>query len=109
MTTHELLRTDFPVPFSEIEEALEHSGHWEGELVHATKAGALRTVNSPGAFLKQENAQPVILEINPDISERKQAEETLRPLSAYLFPLRAQPRPPTPRAFHTSTATTLPP
>jgi len=107
MTTHELLRTDFPVPFSEIEEALEHSGHWEGELVHATKAGALRTVNSRWALLKQENAQPVILEINRDISERKQAEETLRRLSAYLMTLQDEERRRIARELHDSTGQKL--
>jgi signal transduction histidine kinase len=58
-------------------------------------------------LLKQENAQPVILEINRDISERKQAEETLRRLSAYLMTLQDEERRRIARELHDSTGQKL--
>jgi two-component system, chemotaxis family, CheB/CheR fusion protein len=106
-TTHQLLRTQFPKPFSEIEEDLRRSGHWEGELVHATKMGATRIVNSRWALLEQNNAEPVILEINTDISDRKRSEETLRRLSAYLMTLQDEERRRIARELHDSTGQKL--
>ena len=106
-TTHQLLRTQFPKPFSEIEEDLRRNGHWEGELVQATKTGATRIVNSRWALLEQNNAEPVILEINTDISDRKRSEETLRRLSAYLMTLQDEERRRIARELHDSTGQKL--
>jgi two-component system CheB/CheR fusion protein len=106
-TTHQLLSTQFPIPFSEIEEELKRNGRWEGELVHATKMGATRIVNSRWALLEQNDAEPVILEINRDISDQKQSEETLRRLSAYLMTLQDEERRRIARELHDSTGQKL--
>jgi PAS domain S-box-containing protein len=106
-TTHSLLRTEFPKPLREIENDLLRAGHWEGELVHTTKAGERRFVNCRWALLKQENADPVVMEINTDISDRKQSEETLRRLSAYLMTLQDEERRRIARELHDSTGQKL--
>ena len=43
---HELLRDPLPVRSQEVEAALEHSGHWDGELIHTRRDGTRITVDS---------------------------------------------------------------
>jgi PAS domain S-box-containing protein len=106
-TTHDLLHTKFPRTFQDVEDELRRTGRWEGELVHTTKSGERRTVSSRWALMQQRDAEPVILEINSDISERKQSEETLRRLSAYLMTLQDEERRRIARELHDSTGQKL--
>jgi len=76
---HTLLQTVFPEPLAAIQEALLHYGRWEGELVHTTRAGTRLVVASRWAVQREAMGQPIaILEINTDITERKQAEAALQ-------------------------------
>jgi PAS domain S-box-containing protein len=74
--SHELLRAKLPQPMETIHSALIRDGHWEGELVHFRKDGRPISVASQWVVHIGENGQPAaILEINNDITERKQAED----------------------------------
>jgi two-component system, chemotaxis family, CheB/CheR fusion protein len=106
-SAQQLLHTEFPTSFQKIEEELKRDGHWEGELIHTTKAGDRRIVNSRWAFLQQSNADPVILEITTDISDQKQSQESLRRLSAYLMTLQDEERRRIARELHDSTGQKL--
>lgn len=76
---HTLLQTRYPKPREEIQAALIERGSWEGELQHQSSVGTWITVASRWAVRAGDDGQPVgILEINRDISMRKQAEEELR-------------------------------
>ena len=103
---HHLLKTQFPRPLKEMEEELHRTGHWQGQLVHQHRDGRQLFVNSRWAFLEQ-NGQDVILEINTDISARKQSEDSLRQLSAYLMTLQDQERRRIARELHDSTGQKL--
>jgi two-component system CheB/CheR fusion protein len=76
---HELLKTEFPQPIEEINATLQQHGQWEGELVHTGRGGnrivvvSLWVLHRPG-----ENRPPVVLQVNNDITARRQAEEALR-------------------------------
>jgi PAS domain S-box-containing protein len=77
--THILLHTIFPVPLDEIKAVLMRAGRWEGELVHSRRDGTRITVASRWSLERDAAGQPVgTLEINNDISERKEAEKALQ-------------------------------
>jgi PAS domain S-box-containing protein len=76
---HELLATVFPVPLAEIERAVRHNGHWQGELIHRCRDGSVVVVASHWALYEDQNgAAPIVIEINNDITAQKQVEATLR-------------------------------
>ena len=77
--SHELLKTEFPVPRAQIQAQLEKTGQWQGELVHTTAAGE-RIVVASHLILhrRQPNESAVILEVDSDISARRLAEDALR-------------------------------
>ena len=77
--SHTLLKTEFPQPPEEIQEALFKQGYWSGELVHSRRDGSRVFVKSGWTLQRDETGMPLaFLEINQDITERKQAEAALR-------------------------------
>jgi PAS domain S-box-containing protein len=77
--THDLLKTRFPQPLEQIDEQLKQTGQWSGELIHCTKDGRQIVVQSRWqAKLDDQGNVKEILESNVDITENKQAEESLR-------------------------------
>ena len=83
--THELLQTTFPGPFDQINAMLLRTGRWEGELIHTKRDGTRVVVASRWSLRRDEHGAPAaILEINRDVTERKQAEEEIRKLNEEL-------------------------
>jgi len=73
---HELLKTGFPGSIEEQDEAFRRDGQWQGELTHITKNGTRLTVASRWILHRRHpDLPPVILEVNSDITARRQAEE----------------------------------
>jgi PAS domain S-box-containing protein len=83
--THSLLQTRFPVSRETVDVLLATGEQWEGELVHTCKDGRQVVVESRqrsyrvgtdlAPTLRNSHNQPTaILEINRDITERKQRE-----------------------------------
>lgn len=76
---HELLRTEFPPNIEEIDEKFLHDGYWKGELLDTKRDGTQIRVSSRWTLQTDDEGEPLAtLEINSDITERKQAEEDLR-------------------------------
>ncbi|MBD2199247.1 MULTISPECIES: PAS domain S-box protein [Calothrix] len=72
---HGLLQSQLPQPQAEIEAELLAKGYWEGELTHFSRHGRAIIVASRWVLQKDNAGNPVkILEINNDITERKQAQ-----------------------------------
>jgi PAS domain S-box-containing protein len=104
---YEFLRTEFPKSLREIEADLIRTGRWEGELIHSTSSGERKIVNSRWALLKQSETSGIILEINNDITQRKQSEEELRQLSGHLMRVQDEERRRLARELHDSTGQKL--
>lgn len=78
-TSHLLLQAKYSEPLKDIQAALEKSGHWEGEVVHQRKDGAELQIATQWVLHTDDKQRPrAVLEVNTDISARKQAERSLR-------------------------------
>ncbi|MGI2904507.1 PAS domain S-box protein [Tolypothrix sp. VBCCA 56010] len=82
---HSFIKKTFPKPKQEIIADLLQQGNWEGEVEHLTREGRLITVQSRWTLQRDISGQPcAVLEINTDITARKQAEVALRQLNQEL-------------------------
>ncbi|WP_293146890.1 MULTISPECIES: PAS domain S-box protein [unclassified Microcoleus] len=76
---HSLFKTQFPQPLAEIKAELFETGYWEGELIHCTRDKHQITVSSRWVVQKDDAGRPIkILEINHDVTPKKQAELVLQ-------------------------------
>jgi PAS domain S-box-containing protein len=76
---HGLLRTELSLGNSRTDEILWHQGRWDGELQHTRSDGTKVLVESRQVLVRDSAGAPSgILEINRDITGRKQAEEDLQ-------------------------------
>ncbi|NER23098.1 MAG: PAS domain S-box protein [Symploca sp. SIO1C2] len=74
-----LLKTELPLASKAIRHVLFQDGYWNGELVHSRRDGTRVSVASGWTLQRDEKGQPIAyLEINQDITQRKQAEAALR-------------------------------
>ena len=73
-SSHDLLQTKFPAEFSEVYSQLQNEHYWSGELRHICKGGREVIVDSRMQLLDDGT----VLEVNRDITERKQLEAAIR-------------------------------
>jgi PAS domain S-box-containing protein len=74
--THDLLQTRFPESRQVLDQLLATGEQWEGELLHTCKDGSTVIVESRQVLTRTLQDQPLaILEINRDITGRKQREQ----------------------------------
>jgi PAS domain S-box-containing protein len=106
--THELFQTEFPESFENLHKTLFETGAWEGQLAHRTKDNKRLLVESRQALQRDEHGRPRrILEVNRDITARREAEESLRNLSARLLQLQDEERRRIARELHDTTGQSL--
>jgi two-component system cell cycle sensor histidine kinase/response regulator CckA len=77
--SHELLRTEFPIPLDEIQVALLARQQWEGEVIQVAKDG--RRVYAASQWILRRGGleeSPAVIEVNTDVTARRQAEERIR-------------------------------
>ena len=81
----ELLGTQFPVPLAEIDAQLARDGSWEGELAQRRRDGVRVVVDGRWALHQSRDGQPGdTIEVNRDITARKQAERAVADQAALL-------------------------
>jgi PAS domain S-box-containing protein len=77
--SHQLLHTQFPDPMERIQEQLDKTGAWEGELIHRKRDGERVVVSSLWALHRDAQGKPArILKVDTDITEAERAKEKLR-------------------------------
>ncbi len=82
---HKLLRTKFPETLSFIHARLLAQGFWNGELEHIRRDESCFTVASTWTLQRDDaNRAATVLEINYDLTARKQAESKLQTISRRL-------------------------
>jgi PAS domain S-box-containing protein len=85
----ELLRSEYPIPLSEI----EGQDNWEGEIHHTKRDGSRIVVASRWTKIRDSGGKLAgWLEINTDITSRKRAEDAARALSRRLLILQDEER-----------------
>lgn len=72
---HTLLKTEFPVERSEIDQAMRETGSWRGNLIQYTRDGREIVVACRKTLSYERNA---VLEVGRDITSQMRAEEALR-------------------------------
>ncbi|WP_442579645.1 ATP-binding protein [Mesorhizobium sp. ASY16-5R] len=81
----ELLKTRFPLELAGLQADLLETGRWEGELIHTRRDGFELTVLSRWSLHRDPHGRPVAtMEINSDITERREAESALHRAQAEL-------------------------
>lgn len=96
---HELVKTEFPVPLEEI----KARDQWDGELLHTKRDGTRITVASRWTTVRDDHGKPLgWLEINTDITARREAERAARRLSGRILSIRDDERRRIARALHDS-------
>src|SRR5215471_10340053 len=73
-SSHALLQTKFPLEFNELIKQLQNERYWSGELRHVCKDGREVIVESRQQLL----SDGTVIEVNRDVTERKQVEADLR-------------------------------
>ena len=79
-SSHALLQTKFPVEFAELITQLQNKRYWSGELRHICKDGREVIVESRQQLLSDST----VIEVNRDVTERKQIEADLRKTEQWL-------------------------
>jgi len=83
--SHELFHTLFPSSVQDLEAEIERNGRWDGELLHTRRDGAQITVETRHILMGKTEEQPgYILEINRDVTARKEAQASVAALNAKL-------------------------
>ncbi len=76
--SHDLLRTQFPEPMAGIKATVARDGRWDGELTHRCADGRSIIVESRWAARRGPGGSLVgVMEINRDITSRKDAEREM--------------------------------
>jgi len=106
--SHEVLKTEFPESMEEMHKTLFGTGRWEGELSQRTKNNDRLLVESRQAIQSNKKGTAArILEVNRNITARREAEESLRSLSARLLQLQDEERRRIARELHDTTGQSL--
>lgn len=74
-----LLGSKYPVPLEQIEDELQRTGRWDGDIAQRRKNGSAVMVHGRWGLQVDERGDPLaILEINSDLTAEREVEQRLR-------------------------------
>lgn len=77
--SQDLLQSRFPIPLAQLQNELEQTRHWQGEVVQRRRDGAEVIALCRWQVQYGDDGQPLrILETNTDITQRKRFDQALR-------------------------------
>jgi PAS domain S-box-containing protein len=83
--SHELLRTEYPVPRAELEETLLREGEWRGDLRHVRRDGTFLVAAAHKVMRRDEvEGRTVVMESLADVTALRQARAELQSLNETL-------------------------
>jgi PAS domain S-box-containing protein len=88
--THELLKTRLAGGVGNLEQTLARFGIWVGELQHITRDGRTVIVDARLALMAQDNGRWLVLEVNRDVTDLKNAEAERQAVERQLVELRSR-------------------
>ncbi|GAB5439933.1 MAG: hypothetical protein Fues2KO_02820 [Fuerstiella sp.] len=77
-TIHELLQTRHPTSYDDVRQSLQYKGEWSGIVRHITKLGEERLVSTRQQLWKGRGRQPLVFEINRDVTVEQQIRHELQ-------------------------------
>ncbi|HEY4043503.1 MAG TPA: ATP-binding protein [Rhodopila sp.] len=84
-SSHELLRTQFPVPLPRIEQALLAGGEWRGELLQRRRDGTMVIVAAHKTLKRDADGHPhLVVESLVDVTALREAQEAFQTLNQEL-------------------------
>ena len=72
--SHDLLKTEFPIEFTDYIKKLMENKTWTGDLTHTTKDGQKIVVESRQQLILDNSGNKIVIETNQDITERNKVE-----------------------------------
>jgi PAS domain S-box-containing protein len=80
--SHQLLRTQFPIPLNQIEHVLLTDGEWTGDLVHRRRDGSQIIASAHKALRRDADGQPhMVMESLVDVTGLRETEMALQTLN----------------------------
>jgi two-component system, cell cycle sensor histidine kinase and response regulator CckA len=77
--SHELLKTEFPMPLEEIRSILNSAGRWQGELVHVAKDGRRIHVAAQWVLQRRRGGESAaVIEVTTDLTAQRLIEDRVR-------------------------------
>src|SRR5262249_14590925 len=99
----QMLHTELPRPWAQVENILRSEPHWDAELRQTTLQGTRLTVASRWALWRDDSGRELgRFQFDTDITGRKQVEHELRVLSGRLLTMRDEERRRWARELHDS-------
>lgn len=77
-TIHDLLQTRHPTSYDDVRQSLQYKGEWSGVVRHITKQGEERLVSTRQQLWKGRGRQPLVFEINRDVTIEQQIRHELQ-------------------------------